>query len=98
MRYTAILNEDGEERSLGAVDIDTKGVIHAETGTATDGKLERLIEESNAAEVMHIDVPPREGAPPYTLASAIIRRGDPRFIEALKEQASTYYGIELRPE
>jgi hypothetical protein len=98
MRYAAILHEDGRETRLGAVDIDDKGVIHAEAGAEADRKFERFIEESNAAKIMHIDVPPRPGAPEFTLASAIIPRGDPRFIDALKEQATTYYGIELRPE
>ena len=97
MRYKAILHDDERETELGTVDIDDQGKVRAETEVAPDSKLDRFIAESNKAEVMHIDVPPREDAPEFTLASAIIRRGDKRFIEALQEEARTYYGIELRP-
>lgn len=100
-RFSAVLrDEKGRETPLGTVALDSAGMMSVEgssgsaKGSGAD-KLRRMVDEVNAAKVLHIDVAPREDAPEFTLASAIIKRGDPQFVDALKEQARTYYGIEL---
>ena len=98
--FTAILIEGDHEIPLGTVAIDAAGLVRildsAKASAAAAGKLQRMVDEVNAKKIVHIDVPPREGAPEFTLASAIIKRGDPRFVSALLDYALTYYGIELR--
>jgi hypothetical protein len=100
-RLVAVHLDNGQETLLGTVALAANGMMTVEESQAspqdgTETKLARLAREVNATDVMHVDVPPREDAPEFTLASAVIPRGDPRFIPALKDYIHTYYGIELR--
>ncbi len=98
-RFAAIRIEDGHETSLGTVMLDESGrlsVADAPADTDAARRLETMVKEVNETDNMHVDVPPRDDAPEFTLASAVIPRGHPQFNPALTAYIRKYYGVELR--
>lgn len=83
---------------VGHVELDPRGsilVLDAAPSRAT--WLREVASRMNRKGVLHVEAAPPPGAPRFTSASRLIRRGEPEFVPALKDYLRVYYGIELRP-
>lgn len=64
---------------------------------AEAARLRTRIAELNAEPQLHLDAPPPASAPPFANTSLVVPRGDPRFIEALRQHLLRYDDLLLGP-
>jgi hypothetical protein len=95
--YEVVQREDGEERAVGVVTLDAAGRLGFVSSSA-DAELRTIVDELNKEDVMHEDAAPPADAPRFAEATRPIKRGDERFVPALREHLRRYHGLELRPK
>ena len=96
-RLLRVLQRDAAERVIGTVELDAAfrlDVVTAEPDRAE--WLRNLVRRINEKQVLFIDAAPAPGQPRFTQASRSVGRGDPEFLEALKDELRRYYDIELQ--
>ena len=90
--------EDGTERVLGTVTLDGRGLLGIVSQVADeDERLETIVGELNAEDVLHVEAAPPAGAREFEVFTAIVKRGTDGFVPALLEHLRRYHDIELRP-
>lgn len=96
-QFTAMLAEDGRETPAGVVLLDPAGRLSAVSAPpGREAWLRQVVEEANAAPVMHQDRAPPAGSPRFANATEPLRRGDPAFTPALRVFLQRYYGVTLK--
>ena len=97
-RYMAVKTADGHEQPLGIVSLDAAAVMTIEAPEpGQEEALERLVGRINKQDVRHESVAPPPDSPRFAVASRVLKRGDPGFIPAMKEELVKYYDVELKP-
>jgi len=98
-QYLAVKHDQGGERVVGTVALDADATMHVQPSDPEEGpKLERAAREMNQSTVLHTASVPPEGAPRFSVASRIVKRGDPDFVTLMMDELRKYYAIELRPQ
>jgi len=96
-RVWRVLQRDEAERVIGTVELDAAfrlDVVTAEPDRAE--WLRDLVRRINEKPVLFIDAVPAPGQPRFAQTSRSVGRGDPEFLEALRDELRRYYDIELQ--
>ncbi len=88
--------DSGAEEDMGVWIFGPDGRI---VETTTEPRFEEMLadvtEEMNAMAGVHVEAPPPKGAPQFAVASRLIPRGAPGFLDGLREHLRRYYNVEL---
>jgi hypothetical protein len=89
-------DETGAETVIGKVDLAADGRLTLRAAAPDQKKfLAAVVQNLNGKDVLHLEIPPDPGDPPFVVKTRPVARGDADFLTALNEYLGKYYKLSL---